>query len=200
MTRTAEILTFWFGSAELDAPVDGGRTRLWFSRSDTFDREIDERFGADVEAALAGDLDSWRGKPASELALILLCDQFTRNIYRGTTRAFAGDALALETALAVIERGDDCKMGLYQRAFLGIPLEHSEAPGIQQRSVAYFERLRNNYLNGAEGAAAAESFYEYALAHQQVIDDFGRYPHRNDILGRPSTDAEQHWLDQGGGF
>ena len=200
MTQPAEILTFWFGTPELDAPVDEARNQAWFTRSDAFDQQIDERFGADVETALAGNMNTWRGELPGELALVLLCDQFTRNIYRGSKRAYSGDTLALDVALAVIGRGDDRKLGLYQRAFIGMPLEHSESPEIQRRSVTYFQRLRSDYLDGAQGAAAAESFYQYALAHQQVIEDFGRYPHRNTALGRASTDAEQQWLEQGGGF
>ncbi|HEY8569852.1 DUF924 family protein, partial [Microbulbifer sp.] len=100
----------------------------------------------------------------------------------------------------VIERGDDAQLGLFQRAFLGMPLEHAESEHMQRRSVDYFNRLRMDYLDGASGAAKAESFYQYALAHQKVIDEFGRYPHRNAPLGRESTTAEQAWLQQGGGF
>lgn len=200
MTQPADILKFWFGSAQLDAPVDPLHRQLWFTRSDTFDSRIEEDFDSQVEAALAGELEAWRGTPEGALALILLCDQFTRNIYRGTRLAFAGDARAREVALAAIERGDDEKMGLYQRAFLGMPLEHGETPEMQARSVTYFDRLRRDYLNGAENAAEAESFYQYALAHRKVIEEFGRYPHRNDALGRASTPEEQKWLEQGGGF
>lgn len=200
MTQPAEVLKFWFGSTQLDATVEPLYRQRWFTRSDAFDNRIEEDFGPRVEAALAGELGDWRGSPGGELALILLCDQFTRNIYRGSQRAFAGDPLARELAQATIERGDDQKMGLYQRAFLGMPLEHGESPQMQARSVAYFERLRRDYPDGAEGAAEAERFYQYALAHRKVIEEFGRYPHRNAALGRDSTPDEQRWLEQGGGF
>ncbi|WP_323844621.1 DUF924 family protein [Microbulbifer magnicolonia] len=200
MPEPKEILTFWFGRPQLDAAPDDRHRQRWFAGGEDFDRKIDEYFSSTVEAALDGELASWRQSLEGEMALVLLCDQFTRNIYRYTSRAYAGDPLALEIALAVIERGDDLEMGLYQRAFLGMPLEHSELPAIQQRSVDYFNRLRMDYLNGAEGAAQAENFYQYALAHREVIDEFGRYPHRNAALGRESTPAEQKWLDQGGGF
>lgn len=200
MAHPSEVLKFWFGTDQLEAPADELHQKLWFTRDETFDNEIEERFGHLVESAIAGELHEWRSSVPGELALVLLCDQFTRNVYRDTARAFAGDPLALDVALAVIERGDDRGLGLFQRAFLGMPLEHAESEEMQQRSVAYFNRLRMDYLNGAIGAAQAESFYQYALAHQKVIDEFGRYPHRNASLGRESTAAEHAWLEQGGGF
>ncbi|WP_237065334.1 DUF924 family protein [Microbulbifer guangxiensis] len=200
MAHPSEVLEFWFGSDQLQAPADELHQQLWFTRNEALDSEMEERFGHLVESALAGELEDWRRSLAGELALVLLCDQFTRNVYRGTARAFAGDALALEVALTVIERGDDRELGLFQRAFLGMPLEHAESEDMQQRSVGYFNQLRMDYLDGATGAAQAESFYQYALAHQKVIDEFGRYPHRNAPLGRETTTAEQKWLDQGGGF
>lgn len=200
MPEPREILTFWFGRAQLDAMPDDAHRQRWFAGGEEFDRKIDDYFSDTVEAALDGDLEQWRQTLEGEMALVLVCDQFTRNIYRGTSRAFAGDPLALEVALGIIKRGDDLEMGLYQRAFLGMPLEHSENPEMQRLSVDYFHRLRMDYLNGAEGAAQAQSFYQYALAHRQVIDELGRYPHRNQALGRESTPAEQKWLEQGGGF
>ncbi|WP_237057038.1 DUF924 family protein [Microbulbifer sediminum] len=200
MTQPTEVLRFWFGSEHLDAAVDDNHRQLWFTSDEALDRQIEEAFGPTVEAALAGELDDWRTTLAGELALVLLCDQFTRNIYRGTRRAFAGDPVAREVALAVIERGDDSRLGLYQRAFLGMPLEHDESLEMQQRSIEYFDRLRKSHLDGAEGAAQAENFYQYALAHRDVIEEFGRYPHRNAALGRASTPAEQAWLEKGGGF
>ncbi|MBB3063435.1 DUF924 family protein [Microbulbifer rhizosphaerae] len=200
MTEPADVLTFWFGQAQLDAVPGAEYRQRWFSGDSSFDSQIEEDFGAQVEAALAGELTHWRQSLEGELALVLVCDQFTRNIYRGTTRAYAGDSLARDAALTVIERGDERKLGLYQRAFLGMPLEHGETPEMQARSVAYFDRLRRDYLNGAEAAAQAENFYQYALAHREVIEEFGRYPHRNAALGRESTLAEQKWLEKGGGF
>ncbi|QIL90938.1 DUF924 family protein [Microbulbifer sp. SH-1] len=200
MANSSEILQFWFGTDQLEAPINEAHQQLWFTRDEAFDQEIEERFGHLVESAIAGDLHSWRKTLAGELALILVCDQFPRNIYRGTARAFAGDPLALEVALDVIERGDDVQLGLCQRAFLGMPLEHAESEQMQRRSLDYFNRLRMDYVDGASGAAQAENFYQFAVAHQKVIDEFGRYPHRNASLGRESTTAEREWLDQGGGF
>ena len=200
MTQPSDVLRFWFGSPKLDAPVDDRHRQLWFTQSEALDDQIEREFSHLVEAALEGKLEAWRESVTGELAMVLLTDQFTRNIYRGTNKAFAGDHIAQELALAVIERGDHRQLGLYQRAFLGMPLEHGESPEIQDRSVAYFDELRRAHLDGAEGAAQAENFYRYAVAHRDVIEEFGRYPHRNAALGRASTPAEQEWLAKGGGF
>lgn len=201
MATPTEVLTFWFGHSHLDQPADKAHRQLWFAGGRDFDRRIQERFGPVVELALTGELDSWRGELAGELALILVCDQFTRNIHRGTGRAFDGDPLALNIAQTVIDRKQDRQLGLDQRAFLGMPLEHSEDPAVQEQSVAYFERLRRDYRTAAPDAAAqAASYYQYALAHQKVIQEFRRYPHRNAALGRDSTPPELEWLAQGGGF
>ncbi|SHE74547.1 Uncharacterized conserved protein, DUF924 family [Microbulbifer donghaiensis] len=200
MPAPKEILTFWFGQPQLDAVPDDNHRQRWFAGGEELDRKIEKYFDSTVEAALDGDLAQWRETLEGELALVLVCDQFTRNIYRDSDRAYAGDPLALDVALSIIGRGDDREMGLYQRAFLGMPLEHSEEAAMQKRSVDYFNQLRLDYLDGAEGAAQAENFYQYAVAHRKVIDEFGRYPHRNAALGRESTPDEQKWLDQGGGF
>ncbi|MEW5248754.1 DUF924 family protein [Microbulbifer sp. 2201CG32-9] len=198
--QPAQILCAWFGSAELRAPVEEPYRRLWFSPSEANDKGLARDFGQVVERALAGQLDDWSATLTGELALVLLCDQFTRNIYRGTSSAFAGDARAQQLALAVIQRGDHHRLGLYQRAFLGMPLEHGESEEMQQRSVAFFDQLRKVRWNSAEETAQADSFYQYAVAHRDVIDRFGRYPHRNAALGRVSRPEERQWLAQGGGF
>jgi uncharacterized protein (DUF924 family) len=200
MIQASDVLTFWFGQAQLDGISDESQRRRWFTRSASFDREIGEAFGPAVAAALNRELEQWRGSLEGELALIILCDQFTRNIYRGSAQAFAGDPLALETARAVMERGEERKLGPNQRAFLGMPLEHSEDPQVQKLSAAYFDQLRRDYKNAGETGTQTESFYQYALAHQRVIEEFGRYPHRNEVLGRQSTQAELDWLANGGGF
>lgn len=200
MSDPKEILTFWFGHPQLDTTPGEPYRQRWFASSREFDQTITDLFGDTVKAALNGKLSHWQQTLEGQMALVLVCDQFTRNIYRGNSLSFAGDPQALRIALDVIERGDDCRMGLCQRAFLGMPLEHSEAPDIQKRSVDYFRRLRADYPDGTEEAALAENFYQYALAHQRVIEQFGRYPHRNSALGRESTPEEQHWLEQGGGF
>lgn len=194
-----DVLVFWFGSSDLQQAPSAEVQRRWFKGGSAFDDEIRAQFGETVEAAISGEMDHWQEHPAGQLALILVCDQFTRNIFRGSAKAFAGDTRALTLTQAIIRDNAQCAFGLYQRAFLGMPLEHSELADVQRQSVAYFTQLREDYAN-KPGAGMAENFYRYAVAHQKVIDTFGRYPHRNVAIGRQSTAEEQEWLDAGGGF
>ena len=201
--RPADVLHFWFGSDALQGEPSSKQHARWFQRSDDFDEEIRNRFGAAIDSALEGDLAHWMETCEGQLALILVCDQFTRNVFRGSAKAFAGDPMALEIAQALVRNNHQCALGLHQRAFAGMPLEHSELAEVQAQSVAYFDQLRSEYdenVAGAEAAKSADSYYRFALAHQKVIEQFGRYPHRNTALGRENTPQEQDWLDNGGGF
>ncbi len=184
-----DVLDFWFGAP---ASADHGRARdVWFRKDPEFDRGISTRFGSLVEAALAGELRDWDGAPASALARILLLDQFTRNIYRDTPKAFAGDTLALAAAGAMFERGDDKSLLPVQRCFAYLPFEHAEDLGVQQRSVALFTEL-------AAAHPALQDNLDYAIRHRDVIQRFGRFPHRNAVLGRTSTPEEIAFLEQPG--
>jgi len=183
-----DVLAFWFGGADA---VDA----RWFRRSDAFDTEIGERFGAAVQAALAGRLDSWAAQPQDALALILLLDQFTRNMYRGTPAAFAGDALALTLALRLVDSGGHLRLTPLQRWFAYMPLEHAENLALQQRSVRLFETLAAEEGPHREALAGA---LDYARRHHDVVARFGRFPHRNAILGRDSTPEEAVFLLQPG--
>jgi uncharacterized protein (DUF924 family) len=175
----ADILSFWFGSG--DAARD-----VWFRKDAAFDATIRDRFGAAVDAAIGGAFAQWTLDPREALACVLMQDQFTRNIYRDTPKAFAGDARALSIAETVVDAGQDDTLGPYQRWFLYMPFEHAEDPAAQQRSVALFTRLRDE-------AGLADPL-EWAEKHAAVIRRFGRYPHRNAILGRPSTEDEIAFL------
>jgi len=203
--RAADILEFWFGSDDLQHEPPAQQRAHWFRRSDEFDAEIRNRFGRAIDAALTGKLAHWAESREGQLALILLCDQFTRNVFRGTPRAFDGDPLALEICQAMVRNNQQCQLGVHQRAFAGMPLEHSELPEVQAQSVVYFDQLRSDFSDGnpevsADAARAAEDYYRFAVAHEKVIGQFGRYPHRNAALGRKNTPQEQEWLDNGGGF
>ncbi|WP_444930600.1 DUF924 family protein [Microbulbifer sp. SSSA002] len=201
MTTPDDILIFWFGTAGIRGnTVTPGKQDLWFAATSEVDADIKTRFGAVTASALQGELDHWRHTLAGELALLLVCDQLSRNIYRGTRRAFAGDPQALAITEALIQRGEAPGLGLYQQIFLGMPLEHSEDPEIQQRSVDYFKQLQQTFAGDKIAAPYLDTHYRYALAHQEVIERFGRFPHRNAALGRISTQAETEWLAQGGGF
>jgi uncharacterized protein (DUF924 family) len=180
------VLAFWF---------DGERQRPeWFRKDAAFDAAVRERFGAVIEAALAGHLRDWDGSPPSALARVIVLDQFTRNAFRDTPRAFAGDALALAAATDMVARGDDHRLGPVQRSFVYLPFEHAEDRDSQRQAVSLFEQL-------AADAPALADLVTWARRHQEVIERFGRFPHRNAILGRPSTDEERAYLSQpGSGF
>jgi uncharacterized protein (DUF924 family) len=184
------ILDFWFLP-----PDDPGHDRYrpaWFRRDEAFDAAIRSRFGEDVEAALAGALQPDPATAGEVLAAILLLDQFTRNLFRGTARAFAGDARALALATDLVASGRDKNLPPIRRWFAFMPFEHSETPIDQERSIALFAGLRREGQDPAFDAA-----YDYALRHRAAIERFGRFPGRNAILGRASTPEEIAALDAG---
>lgn len=190
------VLDFWFLPAG-----DPGRNRYraeWFRKDDAFDAAIRARFAADVEAALARRPHA-ADNPEELLAHILLLDQFTRNIFRNTPRAFAGDAQALALASDLVNSGCDTRLPPYPRWFAYLPFEHSESLADQERSVKLFTVLRDDVgSTGDEQDAAFASALDYAIRHRDVIARFGRFPHRNAILERTSTTAETEFLKQPG--
>lgn len=187
-----EVLNFWFG-----APGSAGygqQRTLWFDKREATDTAIRERFGAPIEQALAGGLTDWDATARGTLARIVLLDQFTRNVFRDTPRAFAGDTLALAAARALVERGDDAQLIPVERIFAYLPFEHAEDLAAQDRAVALFGALKAAH-------AGFDTTYDYALRHRAVIARFGRFPHRNAILGRTDTEAERAFLaTPGSGF
>jgi len=186
---TRAVLDFWF--LPPDHPAHGQARPEWFRKDDGFDAAIRERFGADVEAALRSNRDD--GSDEKLLARILLLDQFTRNIFRDTPRAFAGDAHAHRLAETLVAAGRDKNLSPCQRWFVYLPFEHRESLLDQERSVALFAGLRREMQN-----ETFDSAYDYALRHREVIARFGRFPHRNAILGRTSTPEEIEFLQQPG--
>ena len=183
------VLDFWFLPA--GHAGHGAYRPEWFRKDDAFDAAIRERFGTAVEEALNGTPGA--GSDETLLARILLLDQFTRNIYRGTPRAFAGDVQALHIAEALVAAGRDKNLTPWQRWFAYLPFEHSESLLDQERSVALFAALRREMQH-----EAFDSAHDYALRHREVIERFGRFPHRNAILGRASTAQEIEFLTQPG--
>ena len=181
------ILDFWFGRP---GSARHGVERIeWFRKVPAFDAEIRRRFGAAVEAALAGGYADWT-TPRALLAHVLLLDQFTRNAFRDTPRAFAGDPLALSIATGAVARGDDGELTPVERWFLYLPFTHAEDLGAQERSVELFARLRDE-------TGLADPL-KWAERHAAVIRLFGRFPHRNAILGRDSTAEEAAFLSAPG--
>lgn len=189
-TPAQAILDFWFLPAG-DSGCNHYRAE-WFRKDAAFDAAIHAQFAADITAALAGS--RFAGDDAlSRLADILLLDQFPRNIFRDTPRAFAGDAQALVLANNLVNDGQDSALPPFMRWFAYLPFEHSESLADQARAVALFTRLRADAHDAAFDAAL-----DYAIRHHDVIAQFGRFPHRNAILGRTSTDEEVEFLRQPG--
>lgn len=181
-----ELLRFWFGD-------DPGAVRSeWFRKDPAFDEQIRQRFGALVDQALAGQLPAaWQADTAARLATLLLLDQFTRNLFRDQARAFAGDAQARALAAALVDSGEDRSLVPVQRWFVYLPFEHAEDLALQQRSVALFQAL-------ADEDAALAGALDYAERHRDVVQRFGRFPHRNAALGRATTAEEAAFLQQPG--
>lgn len=183
------VLDFWFLAP--DNPGHGQSRAEWFRKDDAFDAQIRERFGALIDTAIDGGLRDWAATPRGALALILVLDQFTRNVYRDTPRAFAGDEQALALAVALTQSGQDQQLEPTLRAFVYMPFEHAEDLVMQARAVELFQLL-------AQAREGYESMLDYAQRHQEVIARFGRFPHRNAILGRDSTPEELAFLQQPG--
>jgi uncharacterized protein (DUF924 family) len=178
----AEVLLFWFGPAA----ERGKPQKRWFVKNPAFDREVRERFLSLYEEAAAGKLAHLKETPADCLALVLLLDQFPRNMFRGSARAFASDPLALEAASHAVAQGFDRAMLPVERMFIYLPFEHSEALA---------DQLKACELNKALDAhPETNDVYRYALLHRDIIQRFGRFPHRNAILGRASTPEELEFL------
>jgi uncharacterized protein (DUF924 family) len=178
----ADVLLFWFGPAA----ERGKPHKRWFVKSEAFDREIRERFVPLCEEAAAGKLAHLKENAADCLALILLLDQFPRNMSRGTPRAFATDPLALEAARHAVAEGFDRAMLPVQRMFIYLPFEHSEALADQLKSCELNQPL--------DAYPETNDVYRYAVLHRDIIQRFGRFPHRNAILGRASTPEEVEFL------
>jgi uncharacterized protein (DUF924 family) len=186
--NVADVLAFWF---EGDPTI--WRPERWFRRDDAFDATIRERFDIAVDAGRDGALDAWTATAEGALALVIVLDQFSRNIFRGSYLAFAGDAHARRIARAAIEAGVDATRTPVERAFLYLPFEHSEDLADQDASVRLYAALPE-----VEWKASA---VEYAERHRDLIRLFGRFPHRNAALGRTNTTVEEEYLAQpGAGF
>jgi uncharacterized protein (DUF924 family) len=184
----ASVLEFWFGA--IGSAVRGTARDVWFRKDAAFDADIRDRFATTIEIALAGGLGEWCASAEGALARVLLLDQFTRNIHRDTAKAFAGDARALSTAEDAVDRGLDRVIDPYGRWFLYMPFVHAEDHAAQRRSLELFANL-------AETGGLAEPL-EWARRHANVIARFGRFPHRNAIMGRLSTPEERAFLAQPG--
>ena len=183
------LLDWWFGAADATA---ASRSALWFGKQDSQDSQARERFGEQVEQALAGQLSAWQADPVGWLANLLLLDQLPRMIFRDTSRAFAGDRLARPLALHGLAQGWDQALPPIQRVFAYLVLEHAEDLQLQDQAVQRFQVL---HAQAAEAERELFAGYlDYAERHQRVIARFGRFPHRNQILARTSSAEEMRFL------
>jgi uncharacterized protein (DUF924 family) len=196
METPASILAFWFGSAATDAAVAQAQSSLWWQKNPATDAAIRARFAAWTEQAASGALDGWRATPQGLLALIVLTDQFPRNMYRGTPQSFAFDALALGWCKEGLASGAHLQLRPIERVFFYLPLEHSEVLADQQQAVAMMGALAAAVP--ADQREPFNGFANYAERHQAVVARFGRFPHRNAILGRASTPEEMAFLREPG--
>ena len=190
--RIDAILSFWFQEVELTAPQIDGRMDIWFGENLVFDLEITKEFGEDVERASAGKLDHWADEARGRLALILLLDQFRRNIYRNTPEAFAKDRAALKLCVEGAMEKKDKGLSPIHRAFFYMPLQHAESRKVQKKSCDIY-----NKLAGAVSPTYKETFetiVQFAELHADIVERFGRFPHRNVMLGRENTAEEDEYL------
>ena len=189
------VLDFWFQPGSMDQPTIDSRMDRWFSSDAVTDAVIRTEFGPLVEKASKGELDTWTATPDGRLALILLLDQFRRSIHRGTPKAFSRDPHALKICVEGAANGDYKALGPFQQAFYFMPLQHAESLKIQERSVRIYEGLVAGVSETLK--ATFSTFAQFAELHHDIVESFGRFPHRNKTLGRPNTPEEQEYLGTG---
>jgi uncharacterized protein (DUF924 family) len=190
------VLEFWFGALDLRGRADAEHARRWYEKNPEFDRAIQTRFGGFPDAALRGEFDSWLATTRGRLAFVIVLDQFSRNLFRGDRKSFAGDERALGAALEGVVQGADQALALDERMFLYMPFMHSEVLEHQRRSLDLYTRLLDEQPEELRSHVAQA--VDYAKRHLAIIERFGRFPHRNAILGRSSTPEELDFLKQPG--
>ncbi len=196
MSKVEDILQFWFGETGADGAYDQAKYDMWFRDGRRFDDRIRAQFGGDLERAARGELDNWSETACGRMALIILLDQFSRHVYRGTAQAFAQDVKAQQLVLEGIQQGADRELNPVERSFFYLPLEHAEDRELQRRSVELYRQLQDD-VSPAYRAEYA-NILDYAIRHQQIINRFGRFPDLNPILGRVSSSEEIEFLKQPG--
>ncbi|EKD54105.1 MAG: hypothetical protein ACD_60C00122G0004 [uncultured bacterium] len=187
-----EVLDFWFGDlGHADLPASD-RTNLWFGEDEKLKRSLLEKYKAEYEAAIQGSLNGWAESPRGRLALIILLDQFSRSLYRDSPDAFSHDLEAQKLCLQGLKKNMDQSLTLIERVFFYMPLVHAEDTERQEQSIRLFQNLVS--LSMIETTQVYQLFLAYAYAHFRVIKEFGRFPQRNTVLGRKSTEAEIAFL------
>lgn len=198
VTTPAEVLDFWLGDGvEHEWPTQE-QAKRWFSGGAELDADIRARFGAAVQQAVAGGLQDWEQPPLSRLALVILLDQFTRNVFRGKAQAFAGDARAQQLVLRTIASGEDLQLPWAGRVFLYMPLMHAENLALQDECVASFTRLVADAPESLK--VRLQDNLDFARKHRDIVVRFGRFPYRNAVMGRADTPEEKDFLVKGPRF
>jgi len=190
--RIDAVLSFWFKEHALSAPQIDRRMEIWFSEDAVFDHEIEKEFADDVAKACKGELDHWASKSHGRLALIILIDQFRRNIHRNTAKAFSKDQLALKLCVQGAMEKKDKGLTPIQRVFFYMPLQHAESAKVQAKAVALYNRLAESVSKTYQETFLTVA--QFAELHKDIIDQFGRFPHRNKLLGRENTPEEDEYL------
>ncbi|NNE38403.1 MAG: DUF924 domain-containing protein [Gammaproteobacteria bacterium] len=196
MEDYSEILTFWFGHGETNLEVMNEKSSLWWNKDPALDKEIKTRFESHLVNFSNGELDAWQADSNGWLAIIILADQFSRNIYRDSPKAFALDAKAINLVHDGIRKAIDKKLRLIEQVFFNMPLMHSESMADQELSILQFKKIVESAQD--EEKERLQVNVNYAVSHRDIIQRFGRYPHRNTALGRESTPEEIEFLQQPG--
>jgi len=196
MSDPEDILDFWFGELDELGCASPNQRKRWWTKSPEFDESIRANFLGDYESIAAGDRERWRSTPRGALAYIIVLDQFSRNMFRNTAKMFAADPLAREVCCEGLEADFDAELGFDERVFFYLPLEHSEEISDHERCHEVFTALCASAPDSLK--ADADYYLDYAKQHHAIIERFGRYPHRNEILGRASSDLEIEFLKQPG--
>lgn len=190
--RAQEVLDYWFGSPSQDPTYFEEKNAFWFNGGEAVDDEIRRRFGALVEDAVAGRLPAWSSSPRGGIALIILLDQFSLNLYREKPGSYQQSVLAIPIAEQMIERGDEQALSFAERVFLYLPFEHGESLTTQETSIRHYERLLSEVP--FELKETMEFYLEFARRHERVVRRFGRFPDRNEVFGRENTPEEERFL------
>ncbi len=195
-TLVHEIINFWFAGLDEHGQLPQSQKAKWWQKDNAFDQSIKTQFASAVEKAAAGEFDSWQATAEGSLALLILLDQFTRNIYRNDPKAFASDPKARAICHHLLEQGQDKALHPVQRVFTYLPLEHSESLDDQHHCVELFNALHDEV--GEQNKQEFAYYLDYAHKHFEIIERFGRFPHRNQVLGRESTADELAYLSEPG--
>ena len=190
--RIDNVLAFWFKEQTLSAPQIDGRMDIWFGEDPQFDQEICNEFANDVDDASCGKLNHWAREPKGRLALILLLDQFRRNIYRGKPEAFEMDKEALKLCVEGVMEKKDKGLPPIHRAFFYMPLQHAESRKVQKKAVEVFNKLADAV--SPTDKETFETMAQFAELHADIVEQFGRFPHRNKVLNRDNTPEEEEYL------